>query len=243
MHRIFRRLASTGLMGMAIAGCALIAPDLAMALSEQQILEKLGAIPVFLIVNDEGQSLTAGVGEVEDEQIQVPIVFLNSTEAENFLETAANEGSPIAEGAQLAVLPLNEVYSEASTQLESPDSLVYVPSAASVQQAAQIAQQEFQGVPLYAAIDLEREQYLLTSNNQLPMFFSLADLQAQVSELIESDPAIEESIGVEVTTLEGILGNMAANDPAIDPFLELVQFVPSSQTLEYLESLTINGSE
>ena len=170
-----------------------MAPDPAIALSEQQILEKLESIPVFLIVNNEGQSLTASVGEVGDEQIQVPIVFLNSTEAENFLETAEDEGSPIAEGAQLAVLPLDEVYSEASEQLVSPDALVYVPSAASVQQAAQIAQQEFQGVPLYAAIDLENEQYLLTSENQLPMFFSLADLQVQVSALIESNPAIEES--------------------------------------------------
>ncbi len=219
-----------------------MAPDPAIALSEQQILEKLESIPVFLIVNNEGQSLTASVGEVGDEQIQVPIVFLNSTEAENFLETAEDEGSPIAEGAQLAVLPLDEVYSEASEQLVSPDALVYVPSAASVQQAAQIAQQEFQGVPLYAAIDLENEQYLLTSENQLPMFFSLADLQVQVSALIESNPAIEESIGVEVTTLEGILGNMAANDPDIDQFLELVQFVPASQTLEYLESLSGGGS-
>jgi hypothetical protein len=242
MQGIFRRLASTGLTGLAIAGCALMAPDPALALSEQEILEKLESIPVFLIVNGDGQSLTASVGETEAEQVQVPLVFINSTEAENFLAAAVEEDAPIAEGAQLAVLPLNQVYSQASSQLDSPDSLVYVPSTQSVQEASQIAQQEFQGVPLYAAVNLEEGQYLLTSDNTLPMFFSLADLQSQVSALIDTNPAIEEVIGVEVTTFEGILSNMAANDPDIDEFLELVQFVPSSQTLQYLDSLSTGGN-
>ncbi|RZM75066.1 Tic22 family protein [Leptolyngbya iicbica] len=242
MQGIFRRLASTGLTGLAIASCALMAPDPALALSEQEILEKLESVPVFLIVNGDGQSLTASVGETEEEQVQVPLVFINSIEAENFLAAAAEENSPIVEGAQLAVLPLNEVYSEASSQLDSPDTLVYVPSTQSVQQASQIAQQEFQGVPLYAAVDLEQGQYLLTSDNTLPMFFSLADLQSQVSVLLENNPAMEEVIGVEVTTFEGILRNMAANDPDIDDFLELVQFVPASETLQYLESLSNGGN-
>lgn len=237
MQRFFRQLVSTSFMGMAIAGCALMAADPALALSEQEILEKLESVPVFLIVNGEGQSLTASV-DAENSQIEVPIVFLNSTEVEGFLEEAQSEGSAIAEGAQIAILPLDEVYEEASSQLESPDILVYIPSASSVQQASQIAEQEVQGVPLYAAVDLEREQYLLTGDNTLPMFFSLADLQSQVSALIQSNPAIEDSIGVEVTTLETILMNMSADDPEIDQVLELVQFVPSSQTLQYLESLT-----
>lgn len=84
MQGIFRRLASTGLTGLAIASCALMAPDPALALSEQEILEKLESVPVFLIVNGDGQSLTASVGETEEEQVQVPLVFINSIEAENF---------------------------------------------------------------------------------------------------------------------------------------------------------------
>jgi len=238
MQRIFRRLASTGLIGMAIAGSALMISEPALALSEQQILEKLARVPVFLIVNGDGQSLTASVDTTEEEDVEVPIVFLNSTEAENFLTQAETEGSAIAADAQIAILPLRDVYAEASSQLDSPNSLFYDPSASSVHQASQIAEQEIQGVPLYAAVDLEREQYLLTGENTLPMFFSLADLQTQVSALVESNPEIQDAIGVEVTTLETILGNMAADDPEIDQVLELVQFVPASQTMQYLESLT-----
>lgn len=226
---------------MAIAGSALMVSDPALALSEQQILEKLERVPVFLIVNGEGQSLTASV-PTDAEEVEVPIVFLNSVEAENFLERAETEGSEIAANAQIAILPLRDVYAEASTQLDNPNSLVYIPSGNSVQQASQIAEQEIQGVPLYAAVDLERDQYLLTGENTLPMFFSLSDLQSQVSALVESNPDIQDAIGVEVTTLETILGNMAADDPAIDQLLELVQFVPSSQTMQYLQSLS-EGAE
>lgn len=229
---------------MAIAGSALMVSDPALALSEQQILEKLERVPVFLIVNGEGQSLTASV-PTEAEEVEVPIVFLNSVEAENFLERAETEGSEIAANAQIAILPLRDVYAEASTQLDSPNSLVYIPSVNSVQQASQIAEQEIQGVPLYAAVDLERDQYLLTGENTLPMFFSLSDLQSQVSALVESNPDIQDAIGVEVTTLETILGNMAADNPDIDQLLELVQFVPSSQTMQYLQTLSegVEGAE
>ena len=237
MQGIFRRLASTGLAGMAIVSSALLAAP-AWALSEQQILEKLGQIPVFLIVNPEGQSLTASVNIDEETELEVPIVFVDSQEAESFLAEAENEGEALADDAQIAILPLSDVYAEASEQLESAESLVYVPSARSLSQATQIVDQEIQGVPLYAAVDLESNQYLLTSDNTLPMFFSLNDLQSQVSLLIEANPEVAESIGVEVTTFETILQSMSAEDAEADQLLELIRFVPSSQTLEYLRNLS-----
>ena len=222
---------------MAIASSALLAAP-AWALSEQQILEKLDQIPVFLIVNPEGQSLTASVTIDEETELEVPIVFVDSQEAESFLAEAENEGEALAADAQIAILPLSDVYAEASSQLESAESLVYVPSARSLSQATQIVDQEIQGVPLYAAVDLESNQYLLTSENTLPMFFSLNDLQSQVSQLIEANPGVAESIGVEVTTFETILQSMSEGDAETDQLLELIRFVPSSQTLEYLRTLS-----
>jgi hypothetical protein len=93
-------------------------------------------------------------------------------------------------------------------------------------------------VPLYTAVDLEQDRYLLTSENTLPMFFSLGDLRSQLSALIENNPDVEDSIGVEVTTFETVLNNMETNDPEVNQVMELIQFVPSSETLQYLESLS-----
>jgi nickel transport protein len=237
MQGIHQKIASIGLAGIAAATCLLTAPNSALALTEQQILQKLNGIPVFLIVNDEGQSLTASVTN-DEQEFQVPIVFINSAEAEEFIANAENEQTALTGDAQIAILPLSEVYAEANQQLEGAESLVYIPSAESVNQAAQIVDQEVQGVPLYAAVDLENDRYLLTGDNTLPMFFSLQDLQSQVSNLVASNPEIEDSIGVEVTTFETILGNMAADNPDVDQVMELIQFVPSSQTLQYLQNLS-----
>ncbi|MBE7380832.1 MAG: hypothetical protein F6J95_005425 [Leptolyngbya sp. SIO1E4] len=216
-------------------GPVLTLPQGALALTEQEILQKLNTVPVFLIVNGEGQSLTASVNN-EETDIQVPIVFISSDEAEAFLDQAEEEQSELAAEAQIAVLPLSEVYEEASVQLEGAESLVYIPSSESVTQATELVDREIQGVPLFAAVDLENDQYLLTGNNTLPMFFSLQDLQSQLSNLIANNPDLEDSIGVEVVSFEAILSNLDSDDPDLNQFLELIQFVPASQTLEYLQS-------
>jgi nickel transport protein len=242
MPGICRNLTILGLASIVVSGSVVAFPDAALALSEQEILEKLNGIPVFLVVNDEGQSLTANL-DVDESEVQVPIVFIDSIEAQAFIDRAESEEAEFAGVAQIAILPLSEVYAEASSQSNAANSLVYIPSAASMSQATQIVEQEIQGVPLYAAVNLEQDQYLLTGDNTLPMFFSLQDLQSQVSTLIEGNPEIEDAIGVEVTTFEGVLENMATDDPEVDRLMELIQFVPDSETLEYLQSLSGESAE
>ena len=236
MKGVIDKLTPWGLASIALSGLALL-PQSALALTEQQILEKLGSVPVFLIINGDGQSLTASVDN-EDTALQVPIVFINSAEAENFLSQAESEQAEFADDANIAVLPLSELYTEASAQLEGPNSLVYIPSTEAVNQASGIVNTEVQGVPLFAAVNSENDQYLLTDNDTLPMFFSLQDLQAQLSPLYASNPGLEESIDIDVVSFEAILGNMTTDDPELNQLLELVQFVPSSQTLRYIQSLS-----
>ena len=175
MKGIIHKLTTWSFAGAAVSGLALMLPQSALALSEQQIIEKLNTVPVFLIVNSDGQSLTASVNN-EETEIQVPIVFINSTEAERFLAQAEAEQAEFAGDANIAVLPLSEIYTEASSQLEGPNSLVYIPSNESISEASEFVEGEVDGVPLFAAVNLENDQYLLTGENTLPMFFSLEDV-------------------------------------------------------------------
>lgn len=238
MKGMIGKLKALSLASVAVASTfVLMLPKSAWALTKQEIVEKLGNVPVFMIVNAQGQSLTASV-EGDDSGTQVPIVFIDSAEAQAFLQQAEAEEADFAGEAQVAVLPLSEIYNEASEQLNNANSLVYVPSTESVNIASQLVNTPIQGVPLFAAVDLDNEQYLLTAENKLPMFFSIEDLQAQLTQLVASNPEVEGSLGVEVVTFESILGNMIEDDPELDQFLQLIQFVPASQTLDYLQSLT-----
>ncbi|NJN21992.1 MAG: hypothetical protein HC812_13440 [Leptolyngbya sp. RL_3_1] len=239
MKSMLRRMATLGLVGGAVLGGSMISGPGAWALSEAEIVEKLEAIPVFVIVDEEGRSLTANVTTAADTEVSVPVVFIHGLDAETFLSSAQAEEAAFAEGAQIALLSLGSLYEEASDQLDASTSLVYVATPQEVAAASNIAQlgedETFSGVPLFAAVNLENGQYLLYADDTLPVFFSLADLQAQVGPYIDANPEIEDIIGVEVLTLEGLLQGMEANNPELDQLLELVRFVPSSTTINYLQ--------
>lgn len=239
MKSILRRMATLALASGALLSASAVGWQGAWALSEDEIVEKLAAIPVFVIVDDEGRSLTANVTTEADTEVSVPVVFLHGFDAETFLSSAQAEEAAFAEGAQIALLSLGSLYEEASDQLDTSASLVYVATPQEVAAASSIAQLEenetFRGVPLFAAVNLENGQYLLYADDTLPVFFSLADLQAQVGPYVEANPELQETIGVEVLTLEGLLQGMESDDPDLDQLLELVQFIPSSTTINYLQ--------
>lgn len=239
MKSILRRIATLGLASGALLGISAIASPGAWALTESEIIEKLESIPVFVIVDEEGRSLTANVTSEADTEVSVPVVFIHGFDAETFLSSAQAEEAAFAEGAQIALLSLGSLYEEASDQLDASASLVYVATPQEVAAASSIAQLEenetFSGVPLFAAVNLENGQYLLYADDTLPVFFSLADLQAQVGPYVEANPEIQDTIGVEVLTLEGLLQGMESNNPELDQLLELVRFVPSSTTINYLQ--------
>ena len=239
MKGLLRRMVTLGAAGGALLTASTIGVQGALALSEAEIVEKLAAVPVFVIVDDEGRSLTANITTESETEVSVPVVFIHGSDAETFLASAVEEEAAFADGAQIALLSLGSLYAEASEQLDASASLIYVATPQEVAAASSIAQleegQPFNGVPLFAAVNLENGQYLLYADDTLPVFFSLADLQAQVGPYVEANPDLQETIGVEVLTLEGLLQGMESNDPELDQLLELVQFIPSSTTINYLQ--------
>lgn len=236
MNGILQRLATASLIGTTLLGAATLHPEEALALTDEEIVQKLSSVPVFLIVDSEGRSLTANVN-TDEEEFQVPVVFMHGPDAEAFLERAENQEAEFATGAEVATISLGSLYQEAETQLSENISPVYIPTSQAVQDASSLAEvEDFQGVPLFAAVNQENDQYLLYGDNTLPMFFSLSDLREQLAPYFEQNPGAQERIGVEVVTLEGLIRSMEAEDEELDSLLELIQFVPSSTTLQYLES-------
>ncbi|WP_008317772.1 Tic22 family protein [Leptolyngbya sp. PCC 6406] len=235
MKGFLKQLTALGLIGGTFLGAATVNPQAVLALSDEEIVEKLSTVPVFMIVDAEGRSLTASVDSGNSQEVSVPIVFISGPSAEAFLAQAEAENAAIAETGQVAILSLGALYQEASTQLSNGQALFYVPTSESLAAASAIAEgQEFNGVPLFTAVSLENGQYLLTADGVLPVYFSLADLQASITPLFESNPELRDVIGVEVLTLEGLIQGMESNNPELDQLLELVRFVPDSATVQYL---------
>lgn len=235
MKGFLRKLMTLGVLGGMGLGVAMGTPQMALALSSEAIAEKLAPVPVFMILDQDGRSLTANVETENNGEVSVPIVFISVTAAESFLAEARAENAPIGEAGQVAILSLGALYQEATTQLSSGQGLAYIPASESVAAAEAIANgQDFRGVPLFAAVNLETNQYLFTTEGVLPVYFSIADLQATLAPLLESNPELQDVIGVEVLTLEGLIAGMESNDRELDQLLERVRLIPDSTTVDYL---------
>ena len=232
-HLLSFPVAST-LISSVFAGVGLFGLLPAAALTNEEIVSKLEQVPVFLILNSEGQPLTAGA-TVEEEDVKIPVVFIDGATAESFLDNAQQEDA----NAQIAPIDLGTVYRETQADDNAPPTLFYFPAEEELRAAVEI-QADFQGVPLFFARQGVEGPYLtITQDGEsaLPMFFSKEDLQTLLDRYSQQNPENTADIQVEVLSLEWLLHTMSLNeDPQLDAQLDQVQLFPSTDVLQYLRS-------
>lgn len=222
------------LAGGSFLGASWLLPQAAYALTDEQIVDKLEQVPVFIILNADGQPLTVAA-ERDSTEIKVPVVFLDGQTAETFLAQAQSED----DSAQVALVDLGTLYQETNLG-ENPDTpLLYFPIDEELTTAVAL-QANFQGVPLFIARQGEEGPYLTITQDGstlLPMFFSRDDLQTLLDRYAETNADAASDITVQVLSLEWLLAAMADNsDPALDEQLDQIRLFPSTEVLDYIRS-------
>lgn len=235
MKKLFRSLAVGGLATLALTGAGWVSPRIAQALPEDQIVTKLQQVPVFLIVNAQGQPLTASASS-DEQEVKVPVAFLDSQAAESFLGRAREQDA----NAKIALVDLGTLFQEVeSAEGNSPPPIMYFPDEQELEAATSI-QDDFRGVPLFFARKGADGPYLtITQNGQssLPMFFSRADLQSLLDRYSQENPTDAGQISIEVLSLEWLLAAMSTTgDNELDAQLRQVRLFPSSEVVQFLRS-------
>lgn len=224
----------TALVSGSLLGGSLAMPLPAAALGEEAIVDKLEQVPVFVILNSDGQPLTAAA-EVDDQEVKVPVVFIDGAAAEEFL-TRAREEDPSAE---VALVDLGTLYQETVLGDEEKVPLLYLPIGDELDTAIAL-QSNFQGVPLFIARQGADGPYLTINQDgqtSLPMFFSRNDLQTLLDRYGESNAEAAADIVVQVLSLEWLLATMTSNsDPELDAQLQQVRLFPSTEVLNYIRA-------
>lgn len=212
----------------------------ALALPNEQILQRLQTVPVFTITDANNSPLVAQVPELGN----VAGVFMNPNDAEAFLARLKAEKPELANQVQIQVTSLSNMYQidPQPTQRNNQENgidVAYVPTQSQVRYANQLlglsGDQSFQGVPLFVAKGGAEQGYLtLQQNNQavIPFFFDQASAQKIVDKFKEQQPDLANTVTLEVVPLEGVLNALATSNNAE---LNKIMFVPSAETLEYLE--------
>ena len=234
MKSLIRRTLALGALSFSLLGATLMAPSAAMALTQEQVAEKLSNVPVFVLGNDSGLILISSA-EAEGQAASPSLyVFMTEQDAETFL-SRANEANPeFAPDAQIGLTNLEKLYQE--TQADDSLQVIYVPEQDEATQAAELETGYQGGVPLFFARFEDGSLAPVQQDNGetvFPMFFSRADLEGLLSELGERNPEARAAISVGVLPLEAMLIEMQTSE---DESLNQIRLLPDSETINSLQT-------
>ncbi|MEL6908687.1 MAG: Tic22 family protein [Cyanobacteria bacterium J06648_1] len=217
---------------------------IAIALPEEEVLEKLDPVPVFTIADEQGAPLVAS-GE---DEAKVAGVFISQGDANEFVNQLKTENPELAEKVRVVPVSLGEVYKLAESAEDGEDALnfAYVPDEEAVTSAKSIGeanQQPYQGgVPLFVARGGEGKGYLTFERNSqqvIPFFFEKAQLEEMVARFKEQEPEAAANVDIEVHPLEGVIETLETGS---DEILEKIVLVPSSESIKFLQQINVPPS-
>lgn len=244
MKSFVRWSATLSLVGSAVLGSSLIGNLRALALPQDQVLQKLQPVPVFTITDPQGAPLVASVNE-GNKKGNVAGVFISQKDAQAFIEKLKKDNPDLAKNVRVVPVSLGDVYKLEESNKNKPDSLdfAYVPVQQQVQSAVALLRQsdpkvqQFNGVPLFVARAGKEKGYLtIQQGNQqlIPFFFDKEQLQGMVDRFKQQQPNQAGSIEIQAVSLEGVIETLKTSN---NQQLNNIMLVPSRESIEFLRAL------
>jgi len=238
MKSLVRWSATLGLVGTTLLGSFFGGNLRALALTEQQVMEKLQTVPVFTVTDGEGSPLVASIPNQNNQNEAVAGVFISQRDAEAFVQRLKQEKPELGNQVRVVPVSLAEVYQLDQQTQNQPNGLdfAYIPVQQQVQSAQQLLGQgqEFRGVPLFVAKGGQEGGYLTIQQegqSVIPFFFDKEQLQNLVNRFKEQQPNLASSVQIQVVPLEGIINTLQTQD---NPQLEQILLIPSQESLQFL---------
>ncbi|NUN66586.1 hypothetical protein HCU40_17925 [Pseudanabaena biceps] len=235
-----------------VAGAIAVSPIFTLkaeALTETQVLERLGSIPVFTITDDKGAPLLGAVPQqpnTKPDDSQLLFFFLSPDEAQLMLTQVKKSNPEVGKKAQIVVRSMNDAYQVIRQNKDKKVLFQFIPSRASIDSAKTIltsqgvAADKIPNVPVFFAIggQADKQGLLTMSIDQngkqeqvVPFFLDKSDLE----KLLErAQPDVAKVTKIQVASLFQVLDSMVSKDNKANPEVERFQFVPSRTSFEYI---------
>ena len=239
-----------GLASSALLGSLLITGTQALALTKDQILQKLFDVPVFTITDKQGSPLVASSQEGEDgKEVAVAGVFIVRKDAQAFITRLRKSNPELANSVEISPVRMSEVYELALESRENQENLefAYVPEEAQVNTAIQLINQlrrkenkaaieAFNGVPLFAARGGKQGGYLTVEQDSkqiIPFFFNKGELQLMIDRFKQEKPDLANTVSIQVLDLEGVLATFREDD---NPELDRIWLIPPQESVDFINN-------
>ena len=244
MKSMFSLGAKLGIVSSAIVGSAIFGTMSAFSLPQDQIVQKLGPVPVFTITDAKGAPLVAS-NEGNKKEGGVAGVFINQKDAEAFVNQLKTKNPELAKTVRVVPVSLGEVYKLDQASSTKPNSLdfAYVPAKQQVDAAMALLKQsgqdekKFQGTPLFVAKAGKEKGYLTVKQADkqvIPFFFNKEELQSMLDRFKKQQPDLASTVEIQVVNLEGVIETMQSRN---DTQLNQIMLVPPKASIDFVRSL------
>ena len=244
MKSMFSLGAKLGIVSSAIVGSAIFGTMSAFSLPQDQIVQKLGPVPVFTITDAKGAPLVASNDDNKKEG-GVAGVFINQKDAEAFVNQLKTKNPELAKTVRVVPVSLGEVYKLDQASSTKPNSLdfAYVPAKQQVDAAMALLKQsgqdekKFQGTPLFVAKAGKEKGYLTVKQADkqvIPFFFNKEELQSMLDKFKKQQPDLASTVEIQVVNLEGVIETMQSRN---DTQLNQIMLVPPKASIDFVRSL------
>lgn len=246
MKSLVRWSTTLGLVGSTLLGSFFTNNLSALALPDEQVLQKLQPVPVFTVTDAQGAPLVASVPKGQNNQTSsIAGVFISRKDAQAFVDRLKTEKPDIGKAVQVVPVSLGEVYKLNKENRNKPGALdfAFIPTQQQVQSAQALMSQSgqqpqpFSGTPLFVARGGPDQGYLtVQENNQqiIPFFFEKEQLQVMVDRFKQQQPQLAATIKIQAVPLEGVIQTLQTKN---DAQLNKIVLVPSKESIEFLRSL------
>ncbi len=259
MKSLVRWSTTVALVGSTVVGTLVAGGLRALALTQEQIVQKLQAVPVFTIANSQGVPLTLSSRQNNGQQASlIAGAFISQRDAQAFFDSLKKNDPTISKDPNLVKdfkvipVPLGEVYrlSQQTPQNQQQKlNIEYVPSKSQVDSALALLKQSgqnvnnFNGTPLFTLGEKKGNEvgYVVVQRDnrkQTPMFFDRELAQAFLDRLKKQPGGVGGNVSIQVLSLEGVLQEMkspSSKDAKRDEFLSQIELVPPLETLQLIQ--------
>lgn len=246
MKAIFGRLLC-GLLGSGVIAATLHTPQ-AVALSEDELLDKFSEVPVFVMVDSSGGYVTP-VSDLPNDglgNVALLRVFFNEDDVISFVRQVREENPRFHQGGSVGVIDLATVHRLAATERDIPLKLVFIPQQDDLQAALDL-DSEFGGssssslVPLFTLQDASGGYVPLSVTNEteeetlVSLFLSREDAENVLTAVQQSNPALSD-VSIGVVSLADISSEFLQTD---NESFELIRFLPDSDVINHIQDLNL----
>lgn len=246
MKSIFRKGASLAIVGGTLLSSLFISTLEVLALTQEQIVQKLTPVLVFTISNQNGETL---IREIRNDQrnstAKVAGIFISQKDAQAFLEKLKSENPQLVSNMQVIPQSLGDIYKLEEANKNKPEALnfAYVPTQQQVDSALTVLRQsgqnvqEFNGVPLFVLSGGPNKNYLAAQRGDqqiIPFFFSKEEVQAEAERIKKQQPDLASTLQIDVVPLQGLIDAWKNRK---EDWLSKIELIPPKESRELLRNL------